>query len=712
MSVNVGSANIDLSIDMSRFNNQFQQVRQRLESIRNIRTNIQATIDPAIKQQTEQVARGLNTAVTGALGGLAGIAGTVGPAIAKVGTIINSSAIPSMSNLRKETRLFADELQASFEANYVSPFEEVMEDLKAGRLEVKNFDKALDEAKKKMMAMADGNPIGEQIREANKQMMNLLYKLESAGEKTKRKAEIMDAYGIKVKKATNNTRNLTNETVSGANRMTTAMSKVKLILKKFIAPILAAISVMRLFRSVSRGMGDNISEIKAIAQLNATIRTTGQVTGVALDKSVAFAQALERTTTIPIDNIIRGMALFATNTSLGQENLERATKAAADLSVVMGGDIVGASRLLNRALADPVGGLSRLQRAGVQFSEENRKLIQSFIEAGEVAKAQAVIFNQLDISGITGQAEAQVTEVDNMKRAWGDLTKTLAQVGGGMLGLAQINEGMARTFDFLREKIEQFANSPWGNQIIVIIQGIIRAVILLGKTIFRIVGGFIQASNAIQQGWYRAIWQIIDGINNLINAIRNRSLGQMRAALRNMADLGAREVVSGFRGAGDVIGRNLKAIGDDARELGADLADQWINGIRTITTKADAPAVDLDFDIDDAVDSIQDFREEITRTSQLLSGASSIWEQFATSISKRFGDLGQEITIPVLGELELDRDGVRRATAELGAVDVNLGGRGIGVNIVGAINSMKDLLHKDLQIINRSVKGINAVGIV
>jgi hypothetical protein len=689
MSVNVGAANVTLELNFERFNQQFEAVRRKLESIKTTQANIVARLDPSIQNQMQDISRGLNTAVTAALAGLGSISASVVPALSTIGTVISSSVIPQLKTMEN----------AFVELGREEVLDGIVKGLKSGELEISNTTKALEafkkefdfiqeKAKRTKFGLDDIGKLQQRLNNQIKEQIDLKLnslKIEEQVKKNLRlKNKIMEEYGIKVKKATDATNKLSNSTVSGANKSIGAIGSMKSMFKKLLAPILAAISVIKLFRAVSKGIADNIREVKAFAQLNATLQKTGKVIGITTKEAKKFASELEKTTTIPVENIARAMALFSTNTTLTESNLKKATEAAADLSVAMGTDITSAARLLNRALAEPEKGINQLAIAGVIFSEENKKVIKSLVETGQIAKAQAVIFKQLQTSGITGQAAGNVTQIDNLKRAWGDLGKNVGEFITKILGLPQTVDGLARLFDSLSARIRIALDSK-------IVRG-------FGIAIQLVAGTITTAIKLIMRG-FEAVLTVISGLG---------------VALFELGRLNARGAREAFRVMGSELNRNYRGMQRDMDRFILGLQDQWENGLKGFDAKG-ATAIDLDVEdnIDEITESVEELGKEIERTSQILSGASSIWENFASNIKKRFDELGNKIEVPVIGEIELDNNDIRKATAQLGAVDVNLSGKGnIGSGIVNAINTMKDLLHRDLQTINTSVNNLSLVGIV
>ena len=73
----------------------------------------------------------------------------------------------------------------------------------------------------------------------------------------------------------------------------------------------------------------------------------------------------------------------------------------------MGTDLQSATIQVGKALNDPIGGISALSRVGIQFTADQKAMIEGMVEAGDVAGAQAIIIEELN-SQFGGSAAAAV----------------------------------------------------------------------------------------------------------------------------------------------------------------------------------------------------------------------------------------------------------------------------------------------------------------
>jgi phage-related protein len=103
---------------------------------------------------------------------------------------------------------------------------------------------------------------------------------------------------------------------------------------------------------------------------------------------------------------------------------DRATKLTMDLSAAGFGSLDSASVMLGKALNDPIGGITALQRVGVQLTDTQKDQIKAFMEVGDVAGAQNVILGEVE-KQVGGTAEASATASSKLKAGWDDALETI-----------------------------------------------------------------------------------------------------------------------------------------------------------------------------------------------------------------------------------------------------------------------------------------------
>jgi len=161
-------------------------------------------------------------------------------------------------------------------------------------------------------------------------------------------------------------------------------------------------------------IGDSIKEAtefqNVFAQTQAVIESTGMAAGFTAEEMAGLASDLSAAS---------GMSLFSDDAILGATNVlatfkeikgvqfEDATSAILDMSQAMGMDLQSATVQVGKALNDPIGGIGALSRVGVQFTEDQKAMIEEMVAMGDVAGAQELILGELN-SQFGGSAAAAV----------------------------------------------------------------------------------------------------------------------------------------------------------------------------------------------------------------------------------------------------------------------------------------------------------------
>jgi hypothetical protein len=150
---------------------------------------------------------------------------------------------------------------------------------------------------------------------------------------------------------------------------------------------------------------------KVAAQTGAALKSTGGIANVTAKDIEGLAQAQSELTGIDDELIQSGENLLLTfknvRNEVGQGNrvFDRATKAALDLSVAGFGSVESASKMMGKALNDPLKGMTALGRAGVTFSKEQKQTIKDLVATGKTLEAQKLILREVE-SQVGGSAKA------------------------------------------------------------------------------------------------------------------------------------------------------------------------------------------------------------------------------------------------------------------------------------------------------------------
>lgn len=134
---------------------------------------------------------------------------------------------------------------------------------------------------------------------------------------------------------------------------------------------------------------------QASAQLDASLRSTGNAANLNREALDAQALALMNTSLFDDDAITHTQGLLATFTNIKDAIYMDAVPAIADLATKMGGDLQGATIQVGKALNDPTKGLAALGRVGVSFSQSQKDVIEKLQATGHMAEAQKMILAEL-----------------------------------------------------------------------------------------------------------------------------------------------------------------------------------------------------------------------------------------------------------------------------------------------------------------------------
>jgi phage-related minor tail protein len=130
------------------------------------------------------------------------------------------------------------------------------------------------------------------------------------------------------------------------------------------------------------------------ARIEEITKSMGQFEGATdqvTDRLIKLAEKTARLTGVDQNLIKEGQALLLTFKNVSKDAdtvggvFDRATKAAIDLAAAGFGSVETNSIQLGKALEDPVKGLAALGKSGVTFTAEQKNLIKTLVETGDVA---------------------------------------------------------------------------------------------------------------------------------------------------------------------------------------------------------------------------------------------------------------------------------------------------------------------------------------
>jgi hypothetical protein len=129
---------------------------------------------------------------------------------------------------------------------------------------------------------------------------------------------------------------------------------------------------------------------------------------------------------------------------------DRTTSAAIDLAAAGFGDMEANAIKLGRVLQDPVKNLTALNRAGIVFTESEKRKITALQESGKLFEAQNVVLQSVE-NRVKGIAEASATPFEKMNAQFQQI--------GDSIGLA-----MLPALESMNKQVSEWLSTPQGRQ--------------------------------------------------------------------------------------------------------------------------------------------------------------------------------------------------------------------------------------------------------
>lgn len=220
----------------------------------------------------------------------------------------------------------------------------------------------------------------------------------------------------------------------------------------------AIAGVTALGSALAGGMEDARNSAQLMASTEQTIKTMGNAAGRSAQDVADLASKLSDASGMSLfgdDQIQESENLLLTFGNIKGETFDLATALTVDLAQALGGAPADQAMMLGKALNDPVKGISALSKAGLTFSEEQKAMIASLVETGDMAGAQAIIIEELN-KQVGGQAEAAAKAAGPMaqfKARMGEVAE-----GAGALLLPMLDAVAGFLLDPVMPAIETVVN--------------------------------------------------------------------------------------------------------------------------------------------------------------------------------------------------------------------------------------------------------------
>lgn len=227
--------------------------------------------------------------------------------------------------------------------------------------------------------------------------------------------------------------------------------------KKLGSAIGAAFTVKTVV-SFGRACTEQFRETKQVTDiLKSTVEATGASAWTTFEELKEMAEGLQQKTNFAASSIESMQSVLLGFKNIKGETFEEATKAILDMATVMGMDLKSAAQSVGKALDDPIHGMDSLKKQGFNFSESQKKVIQSFLDTGDAASAQKIILDELG-STFGGAAEAAADGLTQIKNSFDDVLEAygyefteLFNAFNGSDGKNKIASGLKGFADSIKE---------------------------------------------------------------------------------------------------------------------------------------------------------------------------------------------------------------------------------------------------------------------
>lgn len=203
-------------------------------------------------------------------------------------------------------------------------------------------------------------------------------------------------------------------------RSQTAANRMQKAFSRSFNAIGAALAATFSVRAISSIASDSVKlareQEKAEAKVEQAVKSTGKAAGFTADELKRLAAERQKQTGIGDEKILNEVtAQLLTFTNITNDNFVRTQNVVLDLATVLDGDLKSSAIQLGKALNDPVANLSALSRSGIQFTKEQKKVINELVASNRLFDAQTIILDELQRQ-YGGQAEKQAETERGLKQ--------------------------------------------------------------------------------------------------------------------------------------------------------------------------------------------------------------------------------------------------------------------------------------------------------
>lgn len=193
-------------------------------------------------------------------------------------------------------------------------------------------------------------------------------------------------------------------------------------------------------------------------KLAQTLEVTGAAAWTTTEELNAMADAYQKATNFSSNDVTKMQTVLLGFKNISEDTFQSASDAILDMAEVMGMDLVSATQTVGKALDDPISGLGSLSRQGFKFSEAEKELIKNLVEAGESAKAQKIILDELNTT-YGGAAEKGAKASIQLKNSWKSLLQEMGRNITMSIDIEPAKKKLNELLDHWREIQKEMADA-------------------------------------------------------------------------------------------------------------------------------------------------------------------------------------------------------------------------------------------------------------
>jgi hypothetical protein len=288
-----------------------------------------------------------------------------------------------------------------------------------------------------------------------------------------------------------------------------------------------------------------------ITRMEAVLRATQGAAGLTSQELQNVANELQGITRFGDETILTGATLMLTFRNIGEETMLRAIPAMLDMAEIFG-SVDSAAMQLGKALNDPVNMMGALSRAGVTFTDEQKEMIKTLVESGDLLGAQNIILTELEmqVGGVaeavggtfTGAWEIAKNKLDEFRELIGGpiiigLTALLEKVGE-FVDTNPAIQAFVYFFEQLNDLMQK--GSPFANSVAIALSNLTLKFPELSAAVDPFIGVFVNMQRALDDG-LPLIMAIANAFNDLSVVLDGTVFGNIARIIGDFINTGITE---------------------------------------------------------------------------------------------------------------------------------------------------------------------------